>query len=92
MNDQRRLPAPALLVGLGVGLVVACVVAAAVGAFSIPAGEVLGAIGRRLEADRGALALDCRRNSVDGRPEVGGRDALKRHLEGERAFHVFRHT
>jgi iron complex transport system permease protein len=43
-----RVPAPALLAGLAVGLGVVCVVAAAVGAFSIPAGEVLGAIGRRI--------------------------------------------
>ena len=52
----RRVPAPALLVGLSVGLVAVCIVAAAVGAFAIPADEVLGAVGRKLGLVSGAAA------------------------------------
>lgn len=56
MTGGGRVPVPALLVGLSVGLVVTCVVAAASGAFVIPAGEVLGAVGRKLGLVSGAAA------------------------------------
>lgn len=57
----RRAPAPALLGALVAALVVACVVSASTGAFAIPLGEILGAIGRRLPlldvgGDKHALA------------------------------------
>jgi len=43
-----RVPAPVLLLGLAASLVVASLVAVVVGAFTVPVGEVLGAIGRRI--------------------------------------------
>lgn len=45
-----------LFVGLVVGLVAVCVAAAAMGAFAIPASEVLGAVGRRLGLVSGVAA------------------------------------
>ncbi len=51
----------ALVGGLAIALVAACLLAASVGAFSVPLGEILGAIGRRLPlldvgGDRHSLA------------------------------------
>jgi iron complex transport system permease protein len=45
---NRRPPAAVVVSVLGVALVVMCLVSAAVGAFSIPLGEIIGAIGRRV--------------------------------------------
>lgn len=53
---RRRVSAPALLGGLGLALVVACVVAAGIGAFHISPGEVLSAVGRRLGILSGSAA------------------------------------
>src|SRR5690606_19125433 len=47
-EGRRRVGAVPLLVGLSVGLVIACVVAAGTGAYGIPPGEVVGAIVRRI--------------------------------------------
>lgn len=44
----RRVPAAVAVPVLVAGLLAACVAAAAMGAFAIPAGEVLGAVGRRI--------------------------------------------
>lgn len=60
----RRVPAPAVIVGLGVALVVVCLVSGAVGAFSIPVGEILGAIGRRLPFVKVGAASDSLADSV----------------------------
>lgn len=58
---NHRLRPSLILTLLAVGLLIACLVAAAVGAFSIPVGEILGAIGRRIPGldvggDRDSLA------------------------------------
>jgi iron complex transport system permease protein len=58
---SRPARAGVVLTLLGVALVLACLVSAAVGAFEIPIGEILGAIGRRLPflgvgGDRHSLA------------------------------------
>lgn len=45
---RRPLSAPVVLTTLGVALLAACLFSAAVGAFHVPVGEILGAIGRRL--------------------------------------------
>lgn len=48
----RRVPAPAVLVGLTAALVIACFVSIAVGAFSIPVGDILTALFDRGHGDR----------------------------------------
>lgn len=45
---HRLVPAPVLLGGLALALVVACVVAAGIGAYAVSPGDVLAAIGRRI--------------------------------------------
>lgn len=57
----RTAPASVIVASLFVALVLACLVSAGVGAFSIPVGEIVGAIGRRLPlldvgGDRNSLA------------------------------------
>jgi iron complex transport system permease protein len=57
----RPARAGVVLTLLGVALVIACLISAAVGAFEIPVGEILGAIGRRVPfldvgGDRDSLA------------------------------------
>lgn len=53
---RRRARAPMLLGGLVVALLIACVVAAGVGAYAVSPGEVLAAIGRRVGLGGGAAA------------------------------------
>ncbi len=48
----RRVPAPAVLIALTATLVIACLVSIAVGAFSIPVGDILGALFNRGHGDR----------------------------------------
>lgn len=47
----KRVPAPAVLIALAVALVAACVLSIAVGAFSIPVGDIIGALFHRGSGD-----------------------------------------
>lgn len=53
---RRRVPAPVLLGGLSLVLVVACLAAISIGAFNVSPAEVLSAVGRRLGLVKGAAA------------------------------------
>ena len=48
----NRVPAAAVLVGLGAALVAVCLLSVAVGAFSIPIGDIVGALVHRGRGDR----------------------------------------
>ena len=62
-RPTRRLPAPVLLGGLAVALVAICVVAAGMGAYSIPPGEVMASVLRKVGLVGGA-ATDAMAESV----------------------------